>query len=340
MTGFLGMDVADPVPPPPSDPLSAMELLVTGVSWEADGVVSIRLADPDGATLPPWQPGAHLDVRLPSGTVRQYSLCGDPADSRSYRIAVLREQEGRGGSREVHDTALVGRSVQVRGPRNHFVLLPAPNYVFVAGGIGITPILSMVRAVASEGGRWSLHYGGRSRRSMAFVQELRTLGTDDNLHLLPQDEHGLMPLADIIDNSPPGSAVYCCGPEAMLQAVSEVCGDLGRSADLHLERFGRDAGSSLPVDSAANHTFEVELHRSGVVRSVPPDRTLLDVVLDVVPDAAFSCTEGYCGSCETRVLAGVPEHRDQVLSAAERERGEVMMICVGRSRSDRLVLDL
>ncbi|WP_329110658.1 PDR/VanB family oxidoreductase [Micromonospora sp. NBC_01699] len=339
MTGFLEMDVAEPTAPP-DDPLAAMELLVSQVSWESDGVVSIRLVHPDGVPLPPWQPGAHLDVRLPSGTVRQYSLCGDPADDRSYRIAVLREQDGRGGSREVHDTALVGRSVQVRGPRNHFALVPAPSYVFVAGGIGITPILAMVRSVAARGGRWSLFYGGRSRRSMAFVDELRALGSDENLHLLPQDEHGLMPLADLVEHSPPGSAVYCCGPDGMLRAVSEVCAGLGRTADLHLERFGRDTAALVPTDPADNTTFEVELRRSGVVRSVPPDRTLLDVVLDVVPDTAFSCTEGYCGSCETRVLAGVPEHHDQVLSDAERERGEVMMICVGRSRSDRLVLDL
>ncbi|MFF5297117.1 PDR/VanB family oxidoreductase [Paractinoplanes globisporus] len=305
------------------------QLRVTQVTWEADGVLSLRLADPTGATLPAWTPGAHIDLRLPSGQLRQYSLCGDPGDRSSYRIAVLREEAGRGGSREVHETPLAGRILQVRGPRNHFELSAAPRYLFVAGGIGITPILAMARAASSP---WTLWYGGRTATAMAFTDAL----PPGDVHLHPQDTSGLLPLADMVAATTPDTVVYACGPAPMLDALTQVCAAAGRR--LRLERF---AASATPVAASADdRPFEVELRQTGVILPVPAQRTLLDVILEAVPDVAYSCAEGYCGSCETKVLDGVPVHRDTVLTEDEQSRNDVMMICVGRSQTPRLVLDL
>ncbi|MFC4029945.1 PDR/VanB family oxidoreductase [Streptomyces polygonati] len=318
----------------------ARQLLVRQVRLEAAGVVSLTLVDPDGGELPAWAPGAHIDLRLPSGAVRQYSLCGPPDDPYSWTVAVLREERGRGGSAEVHDSALVGRTLQVRGPRNHFALVDAPHYLFLAGGIGVTPILAMVRRVAAAGASWELHYGGRSRAGMAFTGALTDVDAD-RVHIVPQDERGLLPLAELVEGAPEGTAVYCCGPEGMVEAATRACAAL-RPGALHIERFGAPPGAAPaaagPPRGASG--FTVELRHSGLTLAVPPDRTLLDVVREVAPDVGFSCEEGYCGSCETRVLAGVPEHHDSVLSDEERKRGDTMMICVGRSASELLVLDL
>jgi ferredoxin-NADP reductase len=317
----------------------ASRLLVRQVRLEAAGVVSLTLADPDGGELPPWRPGAHIDLRLPSGTVRQYSLCGAPDDPYTYTVAVLREERGRGGSVEVHDAGLVGRTLQVRGPRNHFALVAAPHHLFLAGGIGVTPILAMVREVAAAGGSWELYYGGRSRDTMAFVPALSAVDAD-RVHVVPQDEQGLLPIAALVDAAPDGTAVYCCGPEGMVAAVTTACA--GRPGALHVERFGAPPGTPPVTVGALDGAtgFTVELRRSGLLLDVPADRTLLEVVREAAPDVAFSCEEGFCGSCETRVLAGVPEHHDTVLSDEERKSGDTMMICVGRSASELLALDL
>lgn len=323
------------------DHLAVRRLLVSQARWEANGVMSLGLVDPDGSELPPWTPGAHIDLLLPSGTVRQYSLCGPPDDPRAYTVAVLREANGRGGSAEVHDSALVGRVVQMRGPRNHFVLVDAPHYLFLAGGIGITPILSMIRHVHAAGGSWELHYGGRTRAGMAFTEELSHLDAS-RVHVVPEDEHGILPVGALLDAAPDGVAVYCCGPEGMIEAVDTACAKFLPPGALHVERFG--AAPATPADpdgppTEAGH-FTVELRRSGLTLEVPADRTLLDVVREAVSGVLYSCEEGFCGSCETKVLAGTPEHHDTVLLDDERETGETMMICVGRSASAVLTLDL
>lgn len=318
--------------------LAGEALTVVQVRLEAADVVSVVLARPDGSSLPSWEPGAHIDLTLPSGLIRQYSLCGDPADKTTYTVAVLRERQGRGGSAEIHDAALVGRTLTVRGPRNHFELEDADRYLFLAGGIGVTPILAMAREAHFRGRGWTLVYGGRTRASMAYVDALRDLG-GDRVRVLPEDEFGRLPLADVIAGAGADTAIYACGPEGMLQAAMDACAVGGDPAALHLERF-----SAAPVDPAASATerseFEVELRRTGTTVLVPADRGLLEVVKEVVPEVDFSCEEGYCGYCETRVLEGTPEHHDQILSDAEREKGETMIICVGRSQSARLVLDL
>jgi ferredoxin-NADP reductase len=317
---------------------SVDRLLVRQVRCEAQGVLSLTFEHPDGGSLPAWTPGAHLDLVLPSGTVRQFSLCGEPSDRDSYTVAVLRETDGRGGSAEIHDTALVGRVLKARGPRNHFELVPAQRYLLIAGGIGITPILAMVRQLQRERASWRLVYGGRSRDSMAFVPEVTALG-GDRVTLVPEDTDGLIPVHDVLSGLAPGTAVYCCGPGGLLDAVTMATVRLLSPEVLHVERFTA-AGPPPERGGEGAESFEVELRRSGVTLTVPPDRSILDVVQEAVPETMSSCEEGFCGTCETRVLEGVPEHHDTILSEEERDRNDVMMICVGRSRTPRLVLDI
>ncbi|TFV67046.1 UNVERIFIED_ORG: oxidoreductase [Bacillus sp. AZ43] len=300
----------------------------------AEGVVVLDLRDPSGRELPGWAPGAHVDLRLPGGLTRQYSLCGDPADRSVWRIAVLREPESRGGSAHVHDALLQGAEVDVRGPRNHFPLVPAPRYLFIAGGIGITPILPMIDAADAAGAEWELHYGGRSRRSMAFLEALdEAAGQRVTLH--PQDEVGLIDLDALLGTPRPDTLVYCCGPEPLLVAVEQRCGAWPEGA-LHLERFApKDVGEPVLTDA-----FEVELSLSGLSLTVPPEKSVLQVVEEAGIAVLSSCTEGTCGTCETAVLSGEVDHRDSLLTPAEQQANDTMFICVSRAACPRLVLEL
>ena len=299
----------------------------------AEGVVVLDLRDPDGGDLPGWSAGAHIDLRLPGELTRQYSLCGDPAERDVWRIGVLREPESRGGSAHVHDELSEGAEVEVRGPRNHFPLVPAAGYVFIAGGIGITPILPMIAAADAAGSAWELHYGGRSRRSMAFLESLEQLSGHLTVH--PQDEVGLIDLPAILGTPRPDTLVYCCGPEPLLQAVEHHCADWPEGA-LHLERFApKDVGE--PVLTGA---FEVELTLSGLSLTVPPEKSVLQVVEEAGVSVLSSCTEGTCGTCETTVLGGEVDHRDSLLTPAEQAANDTMFICVSRAACPKLVLEL
>lgn len=306
-----------------------LDLLVRRMTWEADGVLSVELARPDGKPLPAWTPGAHLDLHV-GGFVRQYSLCGDPADSTAYRLGVLNEPSSRGGSRHVHTKLRPGQTVHAVGPRNHFALEPAASYVFLAGGIGITPILAMARRAERDGVPYRLIHGGRSRASMAFGSELSALTGD--VTLVPQDEHGHPDLAAALRDLPADALVYCCGPEPLLKAVEETC----PAGQLRVERFAAPVVERDGDDTA----FEVECRRSGVTLNVDAGTSVLEAAENAGLAVASSCRDGICGSCETRVLAGTPDHRDFLLSEAERATGETMMLCVSRCASDRLVLDL
>ena len=338
-SGRRAADAAAGGAPALTRPGGDRELVVGAVTRAADEVLEVRLTAADGAPLPAWAPGAHLEVRLPSGRVRQYSLCGDPADTSGYRLGVLREAAGRGGSVELHTVAAAGATLTVRGPRNHFPLVDADEYLFLAGGIGITPILAMVREAVRRGTPYRVVYGGRSRASMAFADELGALA-GDRAALLPQDEAGLPDLAGLIGGVGDGTAVYCCGPGAMINAVERVCADAGRTGQLHVERFAAGDDLEVAFDPAANTEFDVQLARTGVTLRVPKDKRMIEVLREAVPGLTYDCEKGYCGACETRVLAGTPEHRDSLLTADERAAGRSMMICVGRCSSDRLVLDL
>jgi ferredoxin-NADP reductase len=312
------------------------ELVVAERCAVAEDVVALTLTAADGEPLPSWQPGAHVDLLLGNGLERQFSLCGDPDDDRAWRVAVLREPGGRGGSAYVHDALEAGRRVRVRGPRNHFALEPAAAYLFVAGGIGITPILPMVAAAERAGAAWRLVYGGRRRASMAFLDRLAAYG--GRVDVRPQDEHGLLDLDTLLGTPAEGTLVYCCGPEPLLRAVEERCAAWPDGA-LHTERFApvpAAAGADVPADTG----FEVELAGAGTTLAVAPGTSILETLEAAGVGILSSCREGTCGTCETGVLAGEPDHRDVVLSPAERAANDVMMVCVSRSRSPKLVLDL
>ncbi len=309
-----------------------LRLRVSRRTEGAEGVVVLELADPGGGDLPAWTPGAHVDIRLTGELTRQYSLCGDPADRSVWRIGVLREAAGRGGSAFVHDELAEGDDVDVRGPRNHFDLAPSPRYLFIAGGIGITPILPMTAAARAAGAAWELHYGGRSRRSMAFLAELEGL-LEGTVH--PQDEVGLLDLDALLGTPRADTLVYCCGPEPLLAAVEERCAAWPAGA-LHVERFApKDVGD--PVRSGS---FEVELSISGRTLTVGPDQSVLAALEEAGVAVLSSCQEGTCGTCETAVLEGEVDHRDSLLTPDEQAANDTMFVCVSRAACPKLVLEL
>lgn len=308
------------------------DVVVTRRRAEADGVVSLELADATGGPLPEWTPGSHIDVLLPNGLTRQYSLCGDGEGDR-WMVAVLHEPQGRGGSVAVHDAIKEGDALQVRGPRNHFELTKARRYIFVAGGVGITPIAAMIRDLERKGVTdWRLVYGGRTRSSMAFVEELDALG--DRATIVPDDEFGLIDVAAALGEPEFGVGIYCCGPEPLLKAVERASRSWAPGS-LHVERF-----VAKEVDKSADRAFEVEAAHSGLTLTVEAHESILEALEAQGVMITSSCGEGVCGTCETKVLEGEVEHRDALLTESERASNTVMMVCCSRARGERLVLDV
>jgi ferredoxin-NADP reductase len=317
---------------------SSITLTVVGrtvVAHDQD-VVTLTFAGADGAPLPPWRPGAHIDIHLPSGRLRQYSLCGDPADSDRYRIAVRCIPDGGGGSAEVHDVLSVGSQVTTNGPRNAFPLTvpgygsPAQRLRFVAAGIGITPILPMMRHVDGLGVEWSMLYAGRSSDSLPFLDEVAEFG--ERVEIRTDDEHGVPTAAQLLGDCPDGTAVYACGPAPMLTAIRAALA--GRDdVELHFERF-----AAPPVIDGEE--FSVCLASTGATVRVGAEETLLSALqrADVWPP--YSCRQGFCGTCRTRVLDGRVDHRDTLLTDPERDAG-MMLICISRAaKGHRLTLDV
>ncbi|MBR0724194.1 PDR/VanB family oxidoreductase [Bradyrhizobium manausense] len=312
------------------------ELVITRIDLVAKGILRLTLAQRDGAQLPAWDPGAHVDLHFVSQGVeyvRQYSLCGRPTDRHHWQVAVLLVADGRGGSAHIHQAFAQGDTVRVTGPRNNFPLVPAQQYLFIAGGIGITPILPMIAHVSASGADWRLLYCGRSVESMAFIDDVNALGAD-RVVLQARDARGRADLAALIAQTDRTTEIYCCGPESMLRAVDESCASSSHDR-VHVERFSPSEG----VSGATNSAFEVEFARSGVVVTVPADRSILEMAEEFGVDIDSSCQDGVCGTCETKVISGTPDHRDSVLGAKERAAGQTMMVCVSRSCSARLVLD-
>ncbi|MBJ8344662.1 PDR/VanB family oxidoreductase [Antrihabitans sp. YC2-6] len=300
----------------------------------ADGVLTLTLADPTGADLPEWAPGAHIDLMLEPNLVRQYSLCGTTADRAEWQVGVLRDPESRGGSQYVHDKLHEGDKVRVRGPRNHFPLVGARRYVFIAGGIGITPIKAMIDAVVATQADWHLYYGGRSRSTMAFLDALEQHG--ERVSVFPHDVAGRLDLSEILGQPAGDTLVYSCGPGGLLTAVEEACRSWP-DGTLHIERF---AAKEFDGGPEGDSEFVVECQSTGVSVTVPPDKSIYDALEDAGVDVLGSCMEGVCGTCECDVLEGEPDHRDSVLNDAEKAKNQSIMICVSRSRSERLVLDI
>jgi ferredoxin-NADP reductase len=315
------------------EPLEKSVLRVAEKTTVADGVVTVTLVAPDGGRLPDWTPGAHVDLTLDNGLTRQYSLCGDRWDASAYRVGVLLEPASRGGSSYVHDALQPGHLVGLGGPRNNFPLVPSASYLFVAGGIGITPLLPMIVQAELLGADWRLLYGGRQRSSMAFLDELE--GHGDRVLVRPQDEFGLLDLPGFIGEPRDGVQVYSCGPGPLLAAMEAACAGWPAHS-LHTERFVAEEQAA----PARTTPFEVELARTGATVTVTPEETVLEAVSRAGVEVLSSCRQGICGTCETDVLAGLPDHRDTLLDDAERAAGDCMYICVSRARSDRLVLDL
>ncbi|WP_430334931.1 PDR/VanB family oxidoreductase [Rhodococcus sp. ACT016] len=312
------------------NPDTAMTLIATErtIVAQDENVAALTFAAVDGGDLPAWQPGCHLDFHLPSGLRRQYSLCGDPADRRHYRIAVRSIPDGGGGSIEMHGLT-PGTTVTVRGPRNGFPFVPEGSALFVAGGIGITPIIAMVRAARKSGMDWRFVYSGRSRESMPFLAEIATWESD-RVFVRPDDEFGLPTADDLLGRAPSGGAVYCCGPTPMLDAVRAGFVDSGAAA-LHFERFG-------PPPVLGGTPFEVQLVGTGEVLEIPADESALAVIKERQPGVGYSCQQGFCGTCKVRVLSGAPDHRENRLTP--QEQADHMLICVSRADGGRLILDL
>ncbi|MFG2221643.1 PDR/VanB family oxidoreductase [Streptomyces sp. NPDC048644] len=312
------------------------------MTWEADDVLALDLVHPEGKPLPPWEPGAHIDVHT-GGHVRQYSLCGDPDDTGRYRIAVLHTPASRGGSTHIHTTLRPGHTLRVQGPRNHFAIEPAARYLFLAGGIGITPLLAMARHAHRTGTPWHLVYGGRRRTSLAFTAELTALtdaSATDRCDLHPQDVHGHPDIDAALDGVTDDTLVYCCGPEPLLAAVEERCAARGLADRLRTERFAAPPPAQGAPADGTGHAFDVECRRTGRTVRVDDGTSILDAVEAAGIAVESSCRDGICGTCETRVLDGTPDHRDFLLTDGERAAHTSLMICVSRCAGDRLVLDL
>lgn len=311
------------------------EVVVDKVSVLAEGVLEITLTARNGTLLPTWTPGAHIDVPVGAFGHRQYSLCGSPTDEARFTIAVLREgAESTGGSRFIHDTFATGQEMVVRGPRNHFALRPATKYIFIAGGIGITAIRPMIETVKAQELSYKAIYLGSSRSKMAYVDEL---AQDPCIEIWPKDEAGQrFDLSSLARKDSVDPLVYCCGPARLLAAVEDTFADHPPGM-LNIERF---ENASINLDTSLNRPFDVILKRSGRSIHVPADRTLLEALNQEGVGIMSTCSKGTCGTCEVRVVEGVPEHRDTVLAAVEKLESKTMMPCVSRCVGSRLALDL
>lgn len=286
----------------------------------------------DGATLPGARPGAHIVLHLPNGVERQYSLVDTGDDLKEYTVGVKLDPNSRGGSLYMHNQLRAGIEIQIESPRNNFPLIEdAEHVVLFAGGIGITPITSMVKRLVELGRSWELYYSSRSRADAAFREELEQ---HSQVHFHFDDEKGgVLPIGDIIAKLPKNAHLYCCGPMPMLSAFENATVDWP-PGQLHVEYF-------TPKFTAAEEGgYIVELTRSKKELTIPPGKSILQMVREAGIDVPYSCEEGVCGACETRVISGEPDHRDSILSESEREQNTTMMICCSGSKSPRLVLDL
>ena len=311
-----------------------VRLRLHAISFETGSVRLLDLREPNGCALPAFPPGAHVDLKLNGGLVRSYSLIGDPADGSRYLLGVHRDPQSRGGSRYLHDRARVGDLIEVSHPIDDFPLVEdAAASVFIAGGIGITPILPMIDRLAGLGRPFVLHYGVRDRKAVPFQPRMTRHGDKVRTAFSREPGGGRLDIAGIVDAAPVDVELYCCGPRGMLDAFAVATA--GRDpARVHVEHF------SAVEPAAVEGGFEVVLARSGRTVAVPPGKTILEALNEAGIEPACSCIEGVCGTCETRVLDGLPDHRDAILTPEERANNRTMMICVSGARTSRLVLDL
>ena len=308
------------------------QVRVRSMKWEAPGVLSLDLVAPDLAPLPAFEPGSHIDLHLPDGVMRQYSLCGDPGDTSRYRIAI-RSVSGGLSSQFIHRKLRPGELVTVSAPRNNFEFAEGENYLFIAGGIGITPLLPMMRAASAARKPWTLLYCNRSEDEAPFLDEIRALGGTIRLHSSAAGTR--LDVAARLAGAETNTLVYCCGPERLMLAVEEATAAWPEGS----VRFEWFAPRSRPADDRSG-SFEVVCRASGVTLTVPPDKTVLATLNDAGIFVPCSCEQGICGTCEVRVLGGEVDHRDSIQSQAERVANQSMMVCVSRALSPQLLLDI
>ncbi len=322
-----------------------MSVEITARTDEALDIVSFELADPEGRALPPFSAGAHIDVEIADGLVRQYSLCNHPGEQHRYLIAVLKVPQSRGGSIAVHDHFHVGSRINISEPKNHFPLVTAAKKsLLFAGGIGVTPILCMAERLAQTGADFEFHYAGRTKPRMAFLKRIEASSFADKVRFYPGDETGqkldvkaALGKRGLFGGVPRDVHLYVCGPAGFMDWVLKTASDnRWPEAQLHREYF---SPAALPEDAAATE-FEVQIASTGQVYLIPAHLPITKALRLHGIDIPTSCEEGICGTCLTRVLDGVPDHRDLVLSAREKARNDQMTLCCSRSKSPRLVLDL
>lgn len=318
---------------PASDDL--IEVRLTAIRYAARDTNSFEFRRPDGKPLPAYEPGAHVDLHLPNGLVRSYSLTVAKPEPGAYTFGIKRDPASRGGSRYIHDELRIGKTIKISSPRNNFPLKEdAPHTMLLAGGIGITPVWCMAQRLAQLKRSWTLYYGCRSRADAAFLDELQGMGSA-SFHFDDENAGQVLDVAGIIATAPKDAHLYCCGPMPMLDAFEAATKEWPRE-QIHVEYF---APKQEPA-KAKKGGFTVELARSGQEFFIPEGRTILEVLLDEGVDVDYSCELGICGACEQRIIAGVPEHHDAILSEEEQAENKRVMICCAGCKTGRLVLDL
>jgi vanillate O-demethylase ferredoxin subunit len=315
-----------------------LEVLVRSTTCEAKGVHSFDLRPVGETLLPMFTAGSHIDLHLPNGVMRSYSLVNSPAERHRYVVAVSRDANSKGGSKYLFEQSLVGQTIKISVPRNNFALVEgAPHVVLVAGGIGITPLYCMIQRLEDVGASWELHYGVRDRASGAFRLELEKLeaAKPGRVHFNFDVEDGhMLDIAAAVAAAPADAHLYCCGPIPMLEAFKAAAASRP-SEHVHIEYF-----AAPKVEAPTGAAFTVTIASSGQVLEIPEGKTILDVLLEQGIYASSSCRAGVCGACEVTVLGGEPDHKDYVLSDSERASNKKMMICVSGSKSANLLLDL
>lgn len=314
------------------------EVEVVAREDEAEGICSFTLVAVGNSVLPPYTAGSHIDVETKPGTVRQYSLCGDPRQAMAWRIGVLREENSRGGSQAMHDNVQVGSRLRVSPPKNHFELVDAPHSVLVAGGIGITPILAMAKELSSRGASFEVHYCGRTEAKMAFRDEIAfsNYGSRSKIYTNDAPKDAQFDATVVAGNAPSTSHLYVCGPAGFMDYVLGAAASAGWSAErLHREHF-----SGVAVDTSNDGAFEVQLVKTGISISIPAGKSVLEMLLQAGVDVNFSCENGVCGTCLTRVVEGIPDHRDTYLTVDERAANDQFTPCCSRSKTPVLAIDL
>ena len=316
---------------------STIKVVVRRRQEQGHGVVVLEMASADGQPLPAFDAGAHVDVHLPQGVVRQYSLCGNPADRGAYRLGVLKDPKSRGGSQAVHALLKEGTELRIGVPRNQFPLeMSAPHTVLLGGGIGITPMIAMAYALDDAGRSFELHYSGRQRAACAFLDELAASPFADRVHLHFDDEadEQKLDLDSVLGAAVPGTHMYTCGPTGFMDWVIGEARRLGLpEPQIHKEYFQVDV-------AGGGKAFDVVAQKTGKTVRVESDQTIIEALATIGIKVQVSCEQGICGTCLCTVLEGEPEHRDVFLTDEEKADNDQILLCCSRAKSDRLVLDI